>query len=383
MSESDAPAERYAAGLPWVGSRTLESSERARYRRQLARLRWGLISTVVAIALSGGGAWQLGRHVDLAPVGGPFAAWLGVVGLCGVLACLIAARGGWRVFAALGSIYLLAVAAAGQLRPQLVPRPQGLDAAVIVGMILLGLSFVVHAGATRWIVIRRRRAIAADLEAGIVDRYAGATTAQPPTALRRLLPDVTPQTETRIEVLPTSGLVVRVDGRRGVQWRPAHLARIAPTQPHALRVGLPRDLAATAGDPRLKLERRSLSPLERQELIDHARRLRRRWGPVAVVTLAVLGVVGWHAVQAQTLADAFDVVSLLWYALAIVAWTSYVRRLRAAHKLTCDERLRWVVTVGGADASEATTPPRLEVLPVSQLAWTEHARPAGWRVDEF
>ena len=383
MSSSDAPQQRYAAGLPWAGSRRLDPSERASYLRQLSRLRWTLVATVVAIVAAGGTALLLARRVDLSPVGGPFAAWLGAVGLCGVLACLVAARGGWRILAALGSIYLLGVAAFGQLRPQLVPRPQGMDAAVIVGMILLGLSFVVHAGAMRWIVVRRRHAIAADLEAGIVERYAGTTAAQPPTALRRLLPDVTPQTEARIDVLPSSGLVVRVDGRRSVQWRPAHLARIAPTQPHAMRVGLPRDLAATAADPRLKLERRSLSPQERQELIDHARRLRRRWGPVAVVTFAVLGVVGWHAVQAQTLADAFDVVSLLWYALAIVAWTSYVRRLRAAHKLTCDERLRWVVTVGGADASDATTPPRLEVLPVSQLAWTEHARPAGWRVDEF
>lgn len=382
MDRSDAPEQRYAAGLPWVGTRTLDPSERSSYLRQLSRLRWTLRGGLAAIVAAAVGAMLLGAHVDLAAVGGPVFAWLGAVGLAGVLGCLVAARGGWRILAALGSIYLLGIAAFGRLTPQLVPRPQGLDAAVIVGMILLGTSFVVHAGATRWLLVRRREQVAADLEAGVVDRYAGRTTAQPPAALRRLLPDVAPQAEARIEVLPTSGLVVRVDGRRSV-WRPAHVARIAPTLPHALRVGLPRDLAATAADPRLKLERRSLSPQERRELIDHAQRLRRRWGPVAVVSLAVAGVIAWHVTRAQTLADAFDVVSLLWYALAIVAWTSYVRRLRAAHKLTCDERLRWVVTVGGADASADTTPPRLEVLPVSQLAWTEHARPAGWRVDEF
>jgi hypothetical protein len=78
------------------------------------------------------------------------------------------------------------------------------------------------------------------------------------------------------------------------------------------------------------------------------------------------------------------------YALAGIAYFGYARRIAAAKKLESDRELRWVVTVDDVhrDAAEpdgSTTPiaanaPRLEVLPISHLAWTENASPAAWRL---
>jgi hypothetical protein len=382
-SAEPTPAGRYAVGLPWVGPRALEARETTQLLRQLRRVRLEIAGALAAMIVVGLGLALSGA--PLTRVGGPAAAWLGLVGLAGLLGCLLWARGGWRLLAALGSAYLLVGSALGELQPVLVPRPTGLDAAVVVGMILLGTSFVAHTLVVRVALAWRARTIETDLDGGVVDRFAGPVrSTRPAVGLRRLLGDALLErgAVVRIEVLPRSGLVVKVNGRRQRGWHTAHVAEVAATQPHALRIGLPRELAAAPADTKLKLERRSLSPQERAELQAHARRLGQRWGPVTAVTIAVVGVLAWHAMQARNLADAFDVVSVLWYGLAIVAWIGYVRRLRAAHKLRCDERLRWVVTVRDADAPDASTP-KLEVLPVSQLAWTEHARPAGWRTDEL
>jgi hypothetical protein len=383
-SGRDAP-RRYAAGLPWVGARALDPVEVTWRRRQLSRLRWQVGGTLVALIVAALVVAFAIPAVVFVRIGGPGAAWLGAVGLVGLLGCLLYARGGFRVLAALGSLYLLGVSAFGQLQPHLLPRPEGLDAAVIVGMILLGTSFVVHTLVTRGVHVWRGRAITTDLDAGMVERYAGVVSQPPSAALQRLLGDrPDPRAEVRLDLLPASRLAVRVNGRRCAPWHAAHVAEVAAAQPHALRVELPRELSGASNDPRLKLERRSLTADERDELQAHARRLRERWGPVAAVTVAVVADASWRlATTTTSVLQSFDVVSLLWYGIAAVAWTSYARRLRAAYKLGCDQRLRWVVTVRNAGTDDDGSAPQLEVLPVSQLSWTEHAKPAGWRVDEL
>lgn len=377
---------RYAAGLPSLGERALEAHEIAWLRRRLRALSRGLVGSLVALA--GSAVVMLAFVPADAPavthVGGVAFAWLGMVGLVGVLGCLALARGAWRVLAALGSLYLLGMAVVGALDPHLTPRPRGIDAAVVIGMILLGTTFVA-AGLTRRIALwRRRAAIELDLERGIVERYGGAPGPRAPSALRRLgAIDLGEPEPVRLDVLPSTGLVVRINGRRCDRWLTSHVATIAPARPHALRVGLPPELAPAPADPRLQIERRSLSPEERQELTEHAHRLRRHRGPVAAITVVVAAISAWQLYASSSWREAFDVVTAAWYGLLVLAWVGYVRRLRAAHKLSCDEKLRWVVTVRDAGDRAGASPPKLEVLPVSQLAWTEHARPAGWRVDEL
>jgi hypothetical protein len=372
--------ERWAAGLPHAGDHLLEPHDATWVRRRLVALRRGLLAAALALVASAVVLALLPADLPAFDrIGGRGPAWLGAVGLLGVLGCLVLARGAWRVLAALGALYLSGMAAVGALHPQLHPRPQGIDAAVVLGMMVLGTSFLAVVLVGKVATWRRRGAIEADLQRGIVERYAGPATSP---ALRRLAaiapgdPDFV-----RLDVLPAAQVVVRVNGRRLERWSPAHVATIAPARPHALRVGLPAELVPQSNDGRFTLERRSLSPEEREELGEHAARLRRRRGPVAAITIAVAAVSAWQLHGASSWRDAFDVVTLAWYVLLVLAWVGYARRLRAAHKLNCDEKLRWVVTVRDAGDRTAGAPPKLEVLPVSQLAWTEHARPAGWRVD--
>lgn len=382
VAEAEPQRERWAAGLPHVGDHPLEAHDVAWLRRRLGNLRRSLWIALVAIV--GSAVFVALLPADL-PVlertGGHLLGWLGAVGLVGVLGCLVLGRGAWRVLAALGALYLSGMAAVGALEPQLHPRPRGIDAAVVLGMVLLGASFVVVVLVRRFSMWRRRSAIAADLERGVVERYAGRPTSSALQRLAAIAPgDLDP---VRLDVLPASKLVVRVNGRRQARWSPTHVATIAPARPHALRVGLPAELVPQSTDARFTLERRSLSPEERQELGEHAARLRRRRGPVAAITVAVAALSAWQLQGAASWRDAFDVITLAWYVLLALVWVGYVRRLRAAHKLQCDEKLRWVVTVRDSGDRTAATPPKLEVLPVSQLAWTEHARPAIWRTDEL
>jgi hypothetical protein len=111
--------------------------------------------------------------------------------------------------------------------------------------------------------------------------------------------------------------------------------------------------------------------------------LRRRWWPVAVLTVMVVVVV---AVDLRTTApdDALplDGATLGWLAMLVLVAVGHVRRELAARKLEHDRRLRWVVTVH-QDADPGRDPPSLEVLPISQLAWTERAAPAGWRLSRL
>jgi hypothetical protein len=158
---------------------------------------------------------------------------------------------------------------------------------------------------------------------------------------------------------------------------------VAPAQPHALRVELPREVAPTDSDPRLCLRRRSLTPQERAELERHITRLRRHWWPVAALGVAVVGLVAWdlHTASPEDPLP-LDGATLGWLAMLVLVCVGHVRRELAARKLEHDRRLRWVVTVH-QDADPGRDPPSLEVLPISQLAWTERANPAGWRLSRL
>jgi hypothetical protein len=130
---------------------------------------------------------------------------------------------------------------------------------------------------------------------------------------------------------------------------------------------------------RLQLQRRSLTPAESAEITAHIKSLRRQIWPALTATIAVAVVIGarlWIEGRWEALLDS---VALGWYALALVAYIGYGRRIVAARKLEFDRELRWVVTVDDPHKA-GDSAPKLEVLPVSHLAWTENAAPAPWRL---
>lgn len=388
MSDAEATC-RYAAGLPHQGTRSLTDHDRAWVERRLRRLVRDVGSAALGVAVVMAGAWGLAPHVPwlAVPLRGGLGLGLVMLGGVGLLACL-GTRGWWRRLAGLGGAMLVLALVGDRWVPALA-QPPWLVAEVVVGAIVLGLSRLGLGLALRIRMLQRVPRIRADLAAGVVERF------EAPVA-RDGLEDVLARLRdagyldparhgaVRLEVLPRSGVVMRLDGRRVERWETAHVVDVAPAQPHALRVELPRGVAPAEPDPRMCLKRRSLTPQERAELQRHIARLRRRWWPVVAFTLAVVGLVAWDlrtATPERTLP--LDGTTLGWLAMLVLVYVGHVRRELAARKLEHDQRLRWVVTVHQDAADPGRDPPSLEVLPISQLAWTERAAPAGWRLSRL
>ena len=101
---------------------------------------------------------------------------------------------------------------------------------------------------------------------------------------------------------------------------------------------------------------------------------------IYVAAPAVLAALGWQWEHTTAEVPWLGLVAAAVYLLGGAAAFHYVHRMRTASRLRADAELRWLVTVTDRDAPEGAAP-RLEMLPVSRLAWTEHARPAPWRLD--
>ncbi len=335
-----------------------------------------VVATIVATARAPAVAERLGGEVGVGLV---------LLGGLGLLGCL-GARGWWRGLALLGTGILAGAFAADLWLPAL-PQPRWLMAEVLVGTTVLGLSFLGLVLTRRIRLLRRSRDIRHDLHEGMLERFEGPRPSAPVEPLLARLQTAAAarhDATIRLEALPRCGLVVRVSGRRVERWETTQVVDIAPAQPHALRVALPEDVVPTVPDPRLCLKRRSLTPQERAELGRHIDRLRRRWWPAVALTVVVLVLVAWdlRGAAPDELVP-LDGASLGWLALLVVVYVGYVRRMLAARKLEHDRRLRWVVTVHRPAADPRRDPPTLEVLPISQLAWTEQAAPAGWRLSKL
>jgi hypothetical protein len=390
VSDAEPVPCRYAAGLPLHGARRLADHDRGWIERRLRRLALDVGLAGLGIATLMTSALVIAPYLPrlAMPLRGGLGLGLVALGAVGVLGCLVR-RGWWRRLALVG-VGTLMIALLGELGlwlPAFVP-PRWLVAEMLVGTTVLGLSHLAMGLAHRVRLLRRAPRIRADLAAGMVERF------EAPAAPRGPLEDVLARlrdagyvdrhTRLRLDVLPRSGVVVRAGGRRVERWETAHLVDVAPAQPHALRVELPRGVAPAEPDPRMCLKRRSLTSQERAELQRHIARLRRRWWPVAALTVAVVSLVAWD-LHTSTPHDALplDGATLGWLAMLVLVYVGHVRRELAARKLEHDRRLRWVVTVHQDAADPGRDPPSLEVLPISQLAWTERAAPAGWRLSRL
>jgi hypothetical protein len=321
-------------------------------------------------------------------LGSPLAAGACATGFFGVVACLLTGRRAWRVAAALGSAYLLVVAGFGSIAPES-PLPEGpITWGVVAGLIVLGNLFTAQRMWDAGRLLGRLRRARIDLRRGIVEQFAGRGDEASDSTLRRLAADgylaFRSATEHQIELLPRSGLVLRAQGRSMDRLAIVHIARVARCAPHAFRTELPQGVAPDRRGPRLTLKRRSLTADERDELATHIRHLRRRYWPAIAMTLVLVVLVALELRDGLQWRNLLRGRAIGWYLLAALTYVAYVRRVWAARKLEHDRDLRWVVTVEDEPIrTSEPRPPRLEVLPVSQLAWTENANPAGWRVSEL
>ncbi len=253
----------------------------------------------------------------------------------------------------------------------------------ITTTLITGVWFV---GVRAWSGLRlllRSRLIRRELEEGSVERCSGRVLDLPdPRGVRVLLRRAGVEETGRkhtIELLPRSGFILTLDGQLPSRPLFAAMASVAPSASHALRIALPSDLS-TIASPTVTLQRRSLTDEERTELRRHARSLRRPPWPLLTTLPAAAAIAAWQWHQRAVDHPVVAIVGLAIYLLTGAAVFQYVQRLRAASNLRGDEALRWLVTVSDRDAA-ATDAPRLEMLPLSRLAWNEDASPASWRLE--
>jgi hypothetical protein len=374
-TSTDTP-RRYAASLPWVAARPMHADERRSLLRGLAAqarrsgASFVLLAAIVTCGAAVTDAWAPTIARDL---GGPAGVALAVLGLSGVIAWAITARRWIRFGLLLAAIATISCTFAA---PELLATPWLRTPWAFI--VLAGSGAVALAAWQRARVLVRLPRILADVAGGDLEVFEGPGVSSN-HALRHVLGRVPPARTVRLEVLPRAQLVVRIDGVWTRRWQLAHIAEIAAARPHAYRTALPDGVVRIAPDTRLRLERRSLTPEERAELTAHVHRLRRAAWPALAATLAVVAVLGVRMTFAPDWHNLVDAVALGWYVLAGIAYFGYARRIAAARKLESDRELRWVVTVDDVPG-ESDGAPRLEVLPISHLAWTENASPAAWRL---
>jgi len=352
---------------------------------------WTASAALVVLAASAVGAVYVPESASPADfvllVG---ATWALELGLLGVAACLLAGRRLWRLVAVIGLLLLVAAAGLQAMFPAVSAYVDEVTSSVGVAMLVLGNVYTLALAGDHARLLQGTGVLREDAQVGYVDRFEGALDSDlDDPAVQRLVHRGYlmrgQHTAQRLEILPMSSVVVRANGRRVGHWARVHVADIAPPRPFAMRVELPRELVRVENDPSVSLKRRSLTSAERGELARHIDTLRRRYWPPIVVTVAVAALVGVRLWAEGPDTDLFETGSLLWYGLALLTYLAYLRRLRAARRLHWDRELRWVVTVHDRAtlASREGVAPKLEMLPISQLAWTENARPAAWRTSKL
>ena len=360
---------RYGAGLPRIGDRPLDEADLARVRQHLrAATAWLGLGFGCSLTAA------LGFVLD------PGSAWLLPIALAS-LAVAVHGSTRMRIVMVVGWLAQAAFALVATVRPEARPAHPLLVLAVQVATSAVAIGFLaarVHDGVR---LLSRRRALRHDLRDGVAQRCEGALHG---TGLPRVFRTLQRRGEFDdlgqrhgIEILERSGLVLRADGhvpRRPV-FAPLHL--VAPSVPHALRVALPDDLA-TIASPSTELRRRSLTEAERSELERHAHAMRRiPWQALAVLPSA--GLAAWQFFDGSWTSWQ-SLAAVVVHALAGASLLHTVQRFRAGGRLRADRTLRWVVTVADHDALSGSAA-RLEMLPISRMAWTEHGHPASWRLD--
>jgi hypothetical protein len=356
--------QRWAESLPFSSRRELRSGELAVWRRRA----WHLIAHTVlvgagSIAAIGVGTIALDRAAPelshaFGGVAGLALSLFGVVGIAG--ACVVPARGRsqWPRIGAVTALVLTMLATAwapGDALTSLWLRTPW------VAIVLLGTGTIALAAWQRAALLATLPRLFADLSASSVDVYTGG------------------RAGARLDVMPSSHVVIARNGSATDRITTTRTAEIAAPQPHAYRTSLPRGVVRANADAQVKLQRRGLTVDERAELGAHIQRLRRTAWPALGSLFAVALVLALRMLDDPDWHNLVDVVAFGWYALGIVACVAYARRYTAAKKLAIDRDLRWVVTVDDASPRAAGIA-RLEVLPVSHLAWTEDAAPALWRL---
>jgi hypothetical protein len=386
-------SERWYVGLRSVGTRHLSARELAWVRRRRRDHHRSVALTLTIPVLLFVGAAVLVHSST--PADFPLGLWgfLGaLVGLSGAILCIVKGRGPWRIAAAVGVGILAAHFVARLVALRLAHLLSSIAESIAVSVLVLGSTYAAVVFVRRVRELWHLGRISDDLNMEVAERFSGTLSAAGTDGSIRALVrggqlDPFSTRDQTVDILPRSGLILRANGRAIPTWMTANVVEVAPPRPFAMQVALPEGLNQAKEEPSVRLLRRSLSPSERHELERHIRNLKRQWWLPALATFSVASFLILRSINALEPAPLNDAGAMLVYILAALVYFSYFRRIQAAHKLDWDRKLRWVVTVHdcekeGSTSSQKTPPPKMEILPVSRLAWTEGTKPADWRFGE-
>jgi hypothetical protein len=238
------------------------------------------------------------------------------------------------------------------------------------------------------VALRKARKHSADLASPRLLRFFGSISSfdslglDPDLALltRKGLFFSEPSAEQDMSVLASSMQVLHVNGKWAPPGLTVHVERVAPPPSEPFKLPLPEDVRAE-GTEGVSVARRRLTELEIDELMRHARVMRRPGRIFWLLTvIAAIALSSWHGQGWAFPPQPFSII------IGVLAWMlaafATVRRARLSARLREDAELGWVVTVdaqlGQEDADEL--PARgVETLLHSHMDWTVNRRPATWR----
>lgn len=271
-------------------------------------------------------------------------------------------------------------------------------AGAVILVFIVGIAVLVLTFGTLW---ERSRRLGQDIRARQVEIYEILAPPQPSLdggaegagSSERLPDSPQPAEPPRFcEVLPHSGAVWSADDDRALRWPQAPRAETAaPPDPAAYVVWSPAEPDASGVDH--QWSHREMTAAEVEEIRRHRwERLRTALLPAILVNLlAAPGLI--HVLSGA--GEIEPVSSWLWFvfmmlffnALLVARWLEARRHLQDIHV----GRIVLVQACMGTntppdDNRPPTVPadpaPITEYLPISRELWTEHGRPAGWRVSK-
>ena len=183
----------------------------------------------------------------------------------------------------------------------------------------------------------------------------------------------------QLELFPDSEVIYRLNDSEPTGWMTVELTTAAAVPVAPALFKMPTDWEGEA--EKSEITRRRLTDQERGELNGYAARLRKsRW--MYVVPAIFLGRLA--TVFTSRLANP-DVRTGLGIAFGFVVFTFlFQRATRHAVRWMRDAECGWLVVIDPAESPEgeprhSETPPPVEMLPLSGVAWTIRSKPAGWR----
>ncbi len=334
-----AESDRWCAGLPYVGVRSMMPDER---------------QAVTAIAR------------------GLLRSWWGILGI-------------------LAALVLLPFALEGYRAPDIGPMASIVASAVAVLGFFASIVALVWRAHALW---RARAPLLADITDGTVLEFAG-TVSVTPGADADLAALVTAGVlqpgwtgDQRIAVLAVSRSVVYQDRRGSWQALRVRVRAVAAAPTYAMRAPVPHGIAVVT-DPDKELVQRSLSAAEREEIRQYIRHVwraswRRLFWLIPYSAIGVMLLLGWirsgeHrllGLVAPALIIFFIVRFVRRFAPALRRSTLLSRDLASGQVMTVQSRHHNEIGVGEIASPGA---PAQEFLLRSRMVWTEGGRPASWR----